>query len=110
VGFYKVKIEAGAAKSIRDAARQIAEETGETPEGVRKTIERSSDKAGQPVPKSQPPETTKKIPAQGAHETQNRNPPETKEETPKSNEIKQAKDGRICPWSIPRRFRPGGAA
>ena len=74
------KIEAGQAASIREAARQMAEETGETEETVRNKVRRGM---GQVDPKPQPSET--------------------KTETTKSNEIKRepAKDGTMRGGSRP---------
>jgi len=64
----------GEARGRGQAARQIAEETGESPDAVRMKINRGREKVEQLVQQSQPPET--------------------KEETLKSNEIKRAKEGK----------------
>ena len=48
---HQVMIDAGKSKSERESARQIAEETGESPEAVRKKISRGKTQVGQPVPK-----------------------------------------------------------
>jgi hypothetical protein len=56
------KIEAGQATSIRDAARQMAEETGETPAAVDQKIRRGMKEVRQVVAPQQPAETTAETP------------------------------------------------
>lgn len=71
------KIEAGQARSVLDAAKQIAPETGESVQAVRRKIQEGQKKIAQDGQLLQPTETTTK--------------------TPKSNEIKRepAKDGTM---------------
>jgi hypothetical protein len=71
------KIEAGQARSVLDAAKQIAPETGESVQAVRRKIQEGQKKVAQDGQLLQPAETTA--------------------ETTKSNEIKRepAKDGTM---------------
>lgn len=77
------KIEAGQARSVLDAAKQIAPETGESVQAVRRKIQEGQKKIAQDGQLLQPAETTT--------------------ETPKSNEIKRepAKDGTMRGGSRP---------